>query len=307
METRTNQHDFTRGAAVHNLAHAQPRALGDEELRRFTPSVFATEPHARMSDRYGFIPTIEVVNALRAEGFVPVRAQENWVRDGSNAGFAKHALRFRAVSEDLARRFFVGDAVFEISLVNSHNGDCGYQLEAALFRFACSNGLLVADATVDRISVRHSKNVVREAIEGTYQIVAEAPRVLAAIDRFRGIELDERERRAFAVGALELRWPTAVEPGLLAPGMRDAVVRPTAPIDADDLLRAKRHGDGGADLWSTLNVVQEHLTKGGDRGRAATGRRLTTRGIKAISEDQRVNRALWAYAAAVADRKGGAA
>ena len=78
---------------------------------------------------------------------------------------------------------------------------------------------------------------------------------------------------------------------------------PPAPITEDVLLRPKRFEDQGRDLWATLNVVQEHLTKGGDQGRAATGRRLTTRGIKAISEDQRVNRALWAYAEAVAERK----
>ena len=299
MET-TNTHDFTKGAQVHNLAYAQPRALGDEELRRFAPSIFAEAAHERMSNRYGFIPTINVINALRDEGFVPVRAQENWVRDGANAGFAKHTLRFRAITEGLAKAFFVGDSVFEIALTNSHNGSSGYSIEAALFRFACSNGLLISDSTVGRISVRHSKNLVREAIEGTFRIVDEAPKVIDAVARFRRIELNDRERLAFARGALELRWPTAeVDAGNpeVISGVR------TAPIAEQDLLRAKRYDDQGKNLWATLNVVQEHLTKGGDRGRATTGRRLTTRGIKAISEDQRVNRALWAYAEAIAERK----
>ena len=288
-------HDFTKGARVHNLAYAAPRALDDEQLRRFAPSVFAEAPHARMSDRYGFIPTSSVVSALREEGFVPVRAQENWVRNPGNAGFARHALRFRAIDEALAKDFFVGDSVFEIALTNSHDGSTGYVIEAALFRFACSNGLLIADSTVERIAVRHTKHVVRDAIEGTFRIVAEAPKVIAAIDRFRKVELTDRERTAFARGALELRWPTRIEEGQPA--------RETAPIAEDALLRPKRFEDQGRDLWATLNVVQEHLTKGGDRGRATTGRRLTTRGIKAISEDQRVNRALWAYAEAVAERK----
>ncbi len=302
--TAVRNHSFTHGEKVWNAGYAAPKTLDDEQLRRFAPSIFAETPHPRMSEKYGFIPTISVVNALREEGFVPVRAQENWVREGSgNAGFARHALRFRAVSEALARDFFVGDSIFEIALTNSHNGSAGYSIEAALFRFACSNGLLIADSTVERISVRHTRRVVEDAIAGTFRIVAEAPKVVAAIDRFRKVELTDRERTAFARGALELRWPTE-EVRNTGGGATDDVrhVR-TAPVMEADLLRPRRFEDQGTDLWSTLNVVQEHLTKGGDRGRASTGRKLTTRGIKAISEDQRVNRALWAYAEAVAERK----
>jgi len=33
--------------------------------------------------------------------------------------------------------------------------------------------------------------------------------------------------------------------------------------------------------------------RGGDRGRAATGRRTTTRPVKSVGEDLRLNRALW--------------
>jgi hypothetical protein len=40
-------------------------------------------------------------------------------------------------------------------------------------------------------------------------------------------------------------------------------------------------------------VVQEHLLRGGDKGRAATGRRITTRPVKSVGEDIRLNRALW--------------
>jgi hypothetical protein len=40
-------------------------------------------------------------------------------------------------------------------------------------------------------------------------------------------------------------------------------------------------------------VVQEHLLRGGDRGRAATGRRMITRPVKSVGEDLRLNRALW--------------
>ena len=51
--------------------------------------------------------------------------------------------------------------------------------------------------------------------------------------------------------------------------------------------------DGSRDLWRTLNTVQEHLIKGGLRGTASTGRRMTTKPIKAVDADLKTNRALW--------------
>jgi hypothetical protein len=39
--------------------------------------------------------------------------------------------------------------------------------------------------------------------------------------------------------------------------------------------------------------VQVHLLRGGDRVRSASGRRTTTRPVKSVAEDLRLNRALW--------------
>jgi hypothetical protein len=293
MNQQQHTHDFTAGAAVWNAEYAKPKALDDEQLRRFAPSIFATEPFEGMSDRYGFVPTIAVVNALREQGFVPVRASENWVRDPDKKGYAKHTLRFRAVT-GAVERYYVGDTVFEIALTNSHDGSSCYLIDPALFRFACSNGLLVCDSTgaLESIAVRHTRNLVAEAIEGTFRVVEELPAITNQIERFRRATLDERARLAFATAATQLRWPdNEVEWG------SERKVVKTAPIDPKALLTPKRYADQGSTVWSTLNVVQEHLLKGGDRGHTATMRRHTTRKVKSISEDQRLNRALWVLAA----------
>jgi hypothetical protein len=55
----------------------------------------------------------------------------------------------------------------------------------------------------------------------------------------------------------------------------------------------RRPEDRRSDLWTTASVVQEHLLRGGVRGRAATGRRTTTGLVKSVGEDLRLNRALW--------------
>jgi hypothetical protein len=52
------------------------RILTHDQLHRTAPAVFASQPDEAVSDRYGFVPTINVVDALQAEGWYPVRAQQ---------------------------------------------------------------------------------------------------------------------------------------------------------------------------------------------------------------------------------------
>ena len=43
--------------------------LAEDQMRRAAPSVFAEGKHAIRSERYTYIPTIEVLRGLRKEGF----------------------------------------------------------------------------------------------------------------------------------------------------------------------------------------------------------------------------------------------
>ena len=68
------------------------------------------------------------------------------------------------------------------------------------------------------------------------------------------------------------------------------------PIKADQLLVRRRVADDGADLWRTANRIQENAIRGGLSawGRDANNRsrRVTTREVKGIDADVKINRAL---------------
>ncbi|KFI32226.1 hypothetical protein CN97_05300 [Haematobacter massiliensis] len=70
----------------------------------------------------------------------------------------------------------------------------------------------------------------------------------------------------------------------------------------------RRREDAGQNLWSTLNVIQEHLTKGGLRGRKQNAegriRRAQTRAINGIDQNVTLNRALWTLAEGMQKLKG---
>lgn len=45
--------------------------LPNDTIMRIAPSIFSLNPHQSRSDRYTCIPTIDILNALRKEGFEP--------------------------------------------------------------------------------------------------------------------------------------------------------------------------------------------------------------------------------------------
>lgn len=105
----------------------------------------------------------------------------------------------------------------------------------------------------------------------------------------KAVRLNAGEQLAFARSARALKY----DPDL------------PAPVAEEQLLRVERDADNAADLWTTFNRVQEHLVAGGIRGRRLDGRRVTTRGINAIDQNLKVNRALWVLAEAMRELKAG--
>lgn len=257
------------------------QALSNEQLHRVAPSIFAAHPWERVSERYAFIPTINVVEALRNEGFLPVKAQQSKTRIEGKGDFTKHMIRFRRVQDLEVEK---GNELPEIVLVNSHDRSSSYQLSAGIFRIVCSNGMIVKSSDLGDIKVQHSGNIVDRVIEGSYKIINDMPRVIENMEAMKATQLAPNEQHAFAKAALSLRYPL------------DDAGNSSAPVQPDQLLKVRRYDDESNTLWNTFNRVQENFMKGGLRGVGTTGKRTTTRSINSVSEDVRLNKALWLLA-----------
>ena len=72
--------------------------LSNDMIARFAPSVMAHEAHESRGDRYSFIPTIQVIDGLRAEGFEPYEVRQTRVRDAGKREHTKHLVRLRHAS-----------------------------------------------------------------------------------------------------------------------------------------------------------------------------------------------------------------
>src|SRR4051812_11811089 len=162
--------------------------------------------------------------------------------------------------------------------------------------------MVVQSSDHGSISVRHSggSDFRERVIDATFQIMDDAPRTLAKIETWKQIALSPPQRDAFAAAAMELKPNGAITPGqLLTPRRAHRAAsaaagrerNPTGATPPGHLLPPRRGKDRRNDLWTTASVVQEHVLRGGDRGRASTGRRTTTRAVKSVGEDLRLNRA----------------
>lgn len=257
--------------------------LTDEQIKAQAPSVFATAPVAGVSDRYTFLPTAQIVNRMRQEGWAPVEVQQQAVRVEGRTGFAKHLLRFQR-RDQIAKP---GEYTPEIALVNSHDRSSAYQIHGALYRIVCANGLIISDSTIERVSIRHSGREAEEIIAASFTMLAQIPQLTERVNAFRDRQLTPTEQHLFAEQALKLRWD---DPAL-------------APVGVEKILWPKRTEDTGADLWSVYNRVQENLLRGGQRDyhqRREDGRRIgRSRPITGLDESIRVNKALWELAEAL--------
>ncbi|MCW5660086.1 MAG: DUF945 domain-containing protein [Burkholderiaceae bacterium] len=256
--------------------------LTEDQMRAAAPSVFAEGKHESRSERYTYIPTIDVLRGLRKEGFEPFMVAQGASRVEGKAEFTKHMIRMRHAGQGQAK-----PEANEIILINSHDGASSYQLLAGAFRFICHNGLIVGDVVED-IRIQHRGDVQGEVIEGAFRVLNEFGVVDEHVAAMKALPLEPREQIAFATAALALRFGER-------PVEETGGHRP-APVTAEQLNEARRIEDVGHNLWETLQRVSENCLRGGQPGRSAQGRRHHTRPVGSIDRNVSLNRALWMLA-----------
>ena len=252
--------------------------IDNQQLRTLAPSVFAGQAHAKVSNRYSFLPTATVIDGLRAEGWAPVWASEQRIRTEGRQGFQKHMIRL-ARTDDLSRTQAERP---ELILVNSHDRSSAYQLHAGIFRFVCSNGMILADSVFARISIMHMNFEPAKIIEASFQVVREMPRIADLLEGYKARRLNTIERRAFGEAALILKYDSLEK----------------APVGAEKILAHRRSDDAAPTLYNTLNIVQENMMEGGQKDynrRRPESRRFfgRTRAVKGLDENVKLNKALW--------------
>lgn len=268
------------------------RGLSESDLMVLAPSIFSTEAHESRSERFAPIPTIEVLRRIAKDGFVPVGAKQSSARDPGKAPFTKHLIRLRRLD---GKQRQVGDTIFEMLLKNANDGTAAYHLMGGLWRIRCMNSLVAKTKTLAEVTIRHTGDAPTEVLEASFRVLDQSDRILGAADNWGRINLSEPERLAFAKKAHKLRFD----------GKTYGVASALPPAK---LLEARRTGDQGSDLWTTFNVVQENIIRGGQEGEGHDSLnracRYRSRPVNGIDADVTMNTSLWTLADEFAAKRG---
>ena len=249
--------------------------MTDDSILKNAPAVFGQSAIGEVSERYDFVATTEIVEIVKQQGWYVVSAtqQKAISKYAYKATYKKHMLRFRNDS-----MLMENGNIPEIVLVNSHDRTATFQFYLGLFRLVCSNGLVVPAGEIGHINVRHIKIHDTQVFEVMQTLMTQFQRVFPMVEQMRKIMLTDSQRVDFAKEAIALRWKESI------------LVEPQA------VLMPRRSDDSNKDLWSTMNVVQENLMKGGVKVCTEDNKTRSARPIKNIDRDLNINLGIWGLA-----------
>jgi len=205
------------------------------------PSVFALRAAPRMTDRYVHVNSHDIIDMMSGEGFV------------------------------------LDSATARILFTNAHDGTSAAKFMMGVYRFICSNGLVVGSTYAKEV-VRHSGEQARSLIERVRALSKNTGPLFAQIDGWSRKELAPSETIEFARLAAVLRFGDAQR------------------FDPAQLLATHRPEDENHTLWRVFNRVQENALSRTLRGFSADGRALASRPVKSIDKTTDFNVQLWRLA-----------
>ena len=245
-----------------------------DEAIQMAPAIGSTRAHEKTSGTYQFVSTRNILEQVQDQG---------WRITGAFAqGRSPHAQhrvtlvheKDLAIAQDPTSN---QDGILRVELFNSHNLTKRFMMVMGYFRFACTNGLIVATGPAETIRTKHRFSDNRlEAIMGQIANVSERfPKVLEIIEGFKNRTMNEGEQRSFAEYAIKGRYL-----------YRQSLPKKFEHLEGmvNRVLTSRRQEDEGDSTWEVYNRVQENIIRGIEG---------VTRPMKGYGDTIRVNQLLW--------------
>ena len=254
--------------SIINLKHME---YTSELIKKIAPSAFATTPSPKMTNKYTFVPTDQVIEFFDREGW-----KVSSVKQTGKGIHGLHSIRFR--NSQLPK---VGDTLVEAIIQNSHNGTSAFSMSAGLFRLVCSNGLTVPTAVADKFSMRHNQFLLDDVKQLADNFSKKLPMIQNSVDSMMARELTTDEKIDFVRKSAQIRF---------------GVEKTLNDMEIMNLLTPYRKEDEGDDMWKVFNVVQEKYIRGGVQIMNNKGRVGKVKKIESILAQNTINTKLWTLA-----------
>jgi hypothetical protein len=225
-----------------------------DEAAKLVPAIEAKEPNQRVSSRYQFVSTKEILEQVQEKGWLITNATSQ-----GRSLYAQHRVTLVHQNDLEQLNQTKDDGIMRIELFNSHDRTKRLTFAIGYFRFVCSNGLIVASGPAETIKAKHSlvSNSFANLKEGLHerigQLTDKFPNIHQKICDLKTRDLTEEEQVSFASFAIKGRYS----------------YRPQLPKKFSDVetaalkvLNVRRDSDAGNSTWAVFNRVQENIING---------------------------------------------
>ncbi len=258
----------------------QTNYLTIEQLGQKCPNIFTEGKSQNRSSKYVHIPTKVIVQDIMDLGWHPVDAKLVKSRDKELGLFKKHLIQFEHPT------FTTPDHNVRILLTNSHDGTSNFKLDLGVFRFICSNGLVIKSEDFGSMIIRHMGYSNKDVINAVNEMVIRAPKVLEKIEIMKHITMTDEQMSEFALNSACIRFDKE---------FKDSE-QIKEQVDHMQLLGIVRSEDESNDLWTVYNRIQEKIINGDFQYTNEKNKLRKGRKIKNIDRDLRINQELWQLA-----------
>ena len=253
------------------------KVLSLDQAREKAPAIFATKPADYINlNRYKFTPTTDIIEHMDTMGWKLTNAKQSKTKVPLRQNFGVHITEFQHPDLYIKNSEGSVEARPTVVLLNSHDGSRPINFEMGLFRLVCSNGLMVKDKDFGGFKERHTKYTLQEVQNMIEQKMLGLNSTVEKINRWSGIEMSAKDRRAFAIDALALRLGEE---------------KVAEDYEIMEILSPRRDADAPNTLWHTFNRVQENIIRGGYQMNNRTARPITN-----PIQDMVLNQGLWSLA-----------
>lgn len=236
----------------------------------------STKIISSVSDKYVAIDTLEVIELLNEQGFVPYK----WTK--SDKIFSKHSIDFKK-NDNTFFEVTKGDIIKPtVHLSNSNDKSMAFSLNIGFNRLVCSNGLKTFDA-INEVKSKHigekAEDIVLSFFNNFHTIVNSRLELIGTMDE---IILTEEQKSELILKGLEYRYsnnPTRFQEIIKSKDLKKIIT---------SIGTSNNSFDRGNTLWKVFNTTQENLTHGNYSFNNKKARKISSQ-----FQDLRFNTKLW--------------
>lgn len=247
-------------------------------MHTLAPALFAKSAHPKMTTRYSFTNTYDILLHMHNRGYRVTSVQ------GGTSLYSKVLVRLRPEgyeAKDYAPELVVGD---------SHDGSMRLKLLMGFITFICMNGCVAGDILYSKSFLHLSPDLMAQIMLELDDMGTHINTLHKRVDAMKAYKVTDTERLVLADTAVKIRFGEDRSGSFIA-DMRQKLLKPRRPSD-----------ESAQTMFNALNVVQENVIRGG-MNYMSNNRLLRMRDVRSVNMNIALNTALWKQAEELMQRE----